>query len=175
VAVPPSPVHCVLHQAGRSSRWTPAPGGAGKRGFDQPQRSTNGRTPISLTSTSWARSAPLLASWMVLRGDHSLIEFKACLRERDLSRSRAQVHHPQSNGKVEGFHRSLKTERVRTTALGGLSEAQRLIATYVNHSNSQQLTSALQYLTPDDYLRGPERIRQRLAYCGSALQAAAQR
>ena len=45
-------------------------------------------------------------------------EFKSYLRERDISHSKARVNHPQSNGKIERFHKSLKQECVRVAYSG---------------------------------------------------------
>jgi len=108
-------------------------------------------------------------------GAYMSLEFKAYLRERDISHSRTWVCHPHSNGKMERFHRSLKSECVRTTARGDLAEARRLIAAYVTQYNTERLHSALHYLTPDDYLRGPEHVQQRHAARARAVQAAAER
>ena len=103
------------------------------------------------------------------------LEFKAYLRERDISHSRTRDCHPQSNGKMERFHRSLKSECVRIRAMGDLEEARRLIAVYVRQYNTERLHSALHYLTPEDYLRGAEHVQQRRAERGRAVQAAAER
>ena len=50
-------------------------------------------------------------------------DFRAYLRERDISHSRARVRHPQSNGKMERFHKSLKRECVRVEPMNDLAEA----------------------------------------------------
>ena len=90
-------------------------------------------------------------------------EFKRYLCERDISHSKTRARHPQSNGKIERFHKSLKSECVRRTAMGSLDEARTLIAKYVNDYNNNRLHSSLQYLTPADYLKGDEHIANRLA------------
>jgi len=102
-------------------------------------------------------------------------QFKAYLRERDISHSRSRPRHPQSNGKVERFHKSLKGECVRVTAMADLEEARRLIAEYVEEYNTRRLHSALNYLTPADYLQGEEHVKQRLDERRMALATAAQR
>ncbi len=76
--------------------------------------------------------------------------------------SRIRVGHPQSNGKMERFHKTLKSECVRTHALSGLEEAQRVIEAYVHEYNHERLHSALNYLTPSDYLEGEDHIYHRL-------------
>jgi len=104
-------------------------------------------------------------------------QFKAYLRERDISHSRARPYHPQSNGKIERFHKSLKGECVRVTAMADLEEARRLIAEYVEEYNTQRLHSALpcagevleggtvNYLTPAD------RKREGARACWATLEA----
>ena len=217
VAVPPSTVYRVLHQAGLSNRWTPAPGGASKRGFDQPQRPhEQWHTDIAylnilgthyffigvldgysraiihhevrsdmttadveiVIERALAHLPPGTPPPRLITENGSAyvsLEFKAYLRERDISHSRTRVCHPQSNGKIERFHRSLKSECVRSSALGDLAEARRLIMGYVRQYNTERLHSALHYLTPEDYLRGAEHVQQRRAERGRAVQAAAER
>jgi transposase InsO family protein len=99
-------------------------------------------------------------------------EFKEYLRERDISHSRARVRHPQSNGKIERFHKSLKEECVRVTPMADLEEARALIVQYVENYNHRRLHSALGYLTPWDYLRGEEHIQGRLQVRKDALRHA---
>ena len=99
-------------------------------------------------------------------------EFNLFLREQDVSHSRARPHHPQSNGKIERFHKSLKAECVRRTAMGSLEEARRLIANYVEEYNTRRLHAALNYLTPADYLKGEEHVARRLEERKRKLQQA---
>ena len=99
-------------------------------------------------------------------------DFKNFLRERDISHSRSRPRHPQSNGKIERFHKSLKGECVRRTPMGTLKEARRLIKRYVDDYNNNRLHAALQYLSPADYLKGEEHIARRLQERQEKLQAA---
>ena len=99
-------------------------------------------------------------------------DFKLFLRERDVSHSRARPRHPQSNGKIERFHKSLKGECVRRTPMGTLDEARRLIKQYVDDYNNHRLHAALQYLTPADYLKGEDHVAYRLQERQKKLQAA---
>ncbi|MHB8421659.1 MAG: IS3 family transposase [Leptospirales bacterium] len=89
-------------------------------------------------------------------------EFRSYLRDQEVVHSRIRVGHPQSNGKMERFHKTLKSECVRTQALGGFEEAQRVIGSYVHKYNHERLHSALNYLTPSDYLKGEDHIKYRL-------------
>ena len=95
-------------------------------------------------------------------GQYVASEFKAYLRERDISHSRARPRHPQSNGKIERFHKSLKVECIRKKAMGSLEEARILINKYVDEYNNKRLHAALNYLTPSDYLKGEAHILNRL-------------
>ena len=64
---------------------------------------------------------------------------------------------------------------MRVTAMTDLEEARHLISEYVGEYNTQRLHSALNYLTPADYLQGPDHIQQRLDERKSALTAAAEK
>ena len=99
-------------------------------------------------------------------------EFLSYLRDQEVVHSRIRVGHPQSNGKIERFHKTLKSECVRTQALGGFEEARTIIAAYVHEYNDERLHSALNYLTPADYLKGEDAIRQRLERRKDALEEA---
>lgn len=90
-------------------------------------------------------------------------QFKVFLRDAGCAHSKARVRHPQSNGKIERFHKSIKTECVRRSALGDLDEARAVVAAYVVHYNTVRLHSAIHYLTPADALLGPAHIATRLA------------
>jgi putative transposase len=99
-------------------------------------------------------------------------QFKVFLRNTGCAHSKARVRHPQSNGKIERWHKTIKGECVRRVALGGLDEAREVIAAYVRDHNETRLHSALNYLTPADYLKGADHIAARLAARTEAFQAA---
>jgi putative transposase len=61
-------------------------------------------------------------------------------------------YYPQSNGKIERWHRSLKTECIRPGVPLSLEDAQWLVENYVRHYNEVRLHSALGYVTPADKL-----------------------
>ena len=88
-------------------------------------------------------------------------DFRKFLNEVGLSHVRTSVRHPQSNGKLERFHRTIKEECLSKQSLIDLDDARRQVARYIEEYNTQRLHSALYYLTPEDYLEG--RVRQRLA------------
>jgi transposase InsO family protein len=71
---------------------------------------------------------------------------------------RTSPFYPQSNGKLERWHGSLKRECVRSAAIESLDEARRKVAQYVDHYNTVRLHSAIAYITPADKLAGLEEV-----------------
>lgn len=67
------------------------------------------------------------------------------------------------NGKVERFHRTLKTEHVRRTPYVSASYAEIKIAEWICWYNSERLNGAIFYLTPDEVFDGKmeERLVER--------------
>ena len=99
-------------------------------------------------------------------------QFKVFLRDAGCAHSKARVRHPQSNGKIERWHKSIKTECVRRTALGDLKEARAVVAAYVLNYNTVRLHSAINYLTPADALHGPAHIAAKLTQRKATFDAA---
>ena len=60
----------------------------------------------------------------------------------------------QSNGKIERWHKSLKSECIRPGTPLSLEDARRLVEGYVEHYNNVRLNSATGYITPKDVLAG---------------------
>ena len=83
-------------------------------------------------------------------------DFKEFIRLAGITHVRTSPYYPQSNGKLERWHGSLKRECVRPAAPESLEAAQRHIAQYVDHYNTVRLHSALGYVTPSDQLAGLE-------------------
>ena len=61
---------------------------------------------------------------------------------------RTSPYYPQSDGKIERWHRSLKSECIRPGVPLSLEDAQRLVENYVRHYNEVRLHTALGYVTP---------------------------
>lgn len=57
-------------------------------------------------------------------------------------------------GKIERWHKSLKSECIRTGTPLSLEDAQRLVQGYVEHYNNIRLNGAIGYVTPKDMLAG---------------------
>jgi transposase InsO family protein len=90
-------------------------------------------------------------------------DFKAFIRVKGMDHVRTSPYYPQSNGKLERWHKSLKSECIRPKAPLNIEEAQRLVAAYVEDYNQHRLHSSIGYVTPADKLAGraPEIIANR--------------
>ncbi|SJM92363.1 Integrase, catalytic region (fragment) [Crenothrix polyspora] len=83
-------------------------------------------------------------------------DFKEFIRLSSMTHVRTSPYYPQSNGKIERFHKSLKTECVRKQSLDTLAEAKKVIAAYVLAYNEQRLHSSIGYVTPLTKLNGED-------------------
>lgn len=83
-------------------------------------------------------------------------DFKEFIRLAGITHVRTSPYYPQSNGKLERWHGSLKQECIRLTSAATREEAERHVAKYVEHYNHVRLHSALSYITPADKLNGLE-------------------
>ncbi len=81
-------------------------------------------------------------------------DFKSFLRIFGLSHARTSPYYPQSNGKLERWHGSLKDECIRPSSPQTVAEAIRRVTDYVQHYNEVRLHSAIDYVTPADKLAG---------------------
>jgi putative transposase len=83
-------------------------------------------------------------------------DFKEFIRVSGMTHVTTSPYYPQSNGKIERFHRTLKGDCIRVQTPLSLEDAQRIVARYVEHYNTTRLHSALGYVTPKDKLEGRE-------------------
>ena len=97
-------------------------------------------------------------------------DFTEFMRQKGLQHVRTSVNHPQSNGKLERWHRTLSEECLRKKALLDLDDARRVIADYVTFYNTKRLNSAIYFLTPEDVFSG--RMVERLQVRQHKLDAA---
>ena len=81
-------------------------------------------------------------------------DFKEFIRISGMTHVRTSPFYPQSNGKIERWHKSLKRECIRPLTPLTLEDARRLIQIYVDHYNTVRLHSAIGYVTPQDRLAG---------------------
>ena len=81
-------------------------------------------------------------------------DFKEFIRISGMTHVRTSPYYPQSNGKIERWHKSLKGECIRPGTPLSLEDARRLVEGYVEHYNNVRLNSAIGYITPNDMLDG---------------------
>jgi transposase InsO family protein len=81
-------------------------------------------------------------------------DFKEFVRLAGLTHVKTSPYYPQSNGKIERWHRSLKSDCIRPGTPLDIDQARRLIADFVTHYNTTRLHSAIGYITPADRLAG---------------------
>jgi len=85
-------------------------------------------------------------------------DFKEFVRLTGITHVRTSPYYPQSNGKLERWHGTLKGERFRLAAPTSVDAARRVVASFVAHYNQVRLHSALGYITPADKLAGLEDV-----------------
>jgi transposase InsO family protein len=85
-------------------------------------------------------------------------DFQQFIRLVGITHVRTSPYYPQSNGKLERWHASLKQECLRVCVPTSLEEARRRVAAFVDEYNHQRLHSALGYITPADKLNGLEEV-----------------
>ena len=100
-------------------------------------------------------------------------DFKEFLRLWQTTHVFTSPHYPQSNGKLERYHRTLKEQAIRPKTPLSLEDARRVVAEFVEHYNTVRLHSALGYVTPKDRLEG--RHREIYAARDRKLEAARER
>ena len=67
---------------------------------------------------------------------------------------RTSPYYPQSNGKLERFHKTIKTECIRPGVPLSLDDARRIVEKYIEHYNTVRLHSAIGFVAPADKLNG---------------------
>ena len=85
-------------------------------------------------------------------------DFKEFIRLMGMTHVRTSPYYPQSNGKQERWHGTIKRECIRPHVPLSLEEARRLVSRFVEHYNHVRLHSAIGYVTPADKLFGLEPV-----------------
>ncbi len=83
-------------------------------------------------------------------------DFKEFIRIAGMTHVKTSPYYPQSNGKIERWHKTLKSESIRTRVPLSLDDARRIVGDYTTHYNTGRLHSALGYVTPQDKLDGQD-------------------
>jgi len=80
-------------------------------------------------------------------------DFKDYIRLTGMTHVRTAPYYPQSNGKLERFHKTIKSDAIRVAAPQTREEAERVIREFVDYYNGTRLHSAIGYVTPNDVLQ----------------------
>lgn len=84
-------------------------------------------------------------------------DFKEFIRISGMTHVRTSPYYPQSNGKLERWNKSVKSECIRPGVPLSLADAEHLIEQYVRVYNEQRLHSSIGYITPKDMLSGRQK------------------
>jgi len=80
--------------------------------------------------------------------------FKEFIRMSGMTHVRTSPYYPQSNGKLERWHQTLKVTTIRHGAPATLDEARRLMEGFVKYFNHERLHSTIGFITPAPMLAG---------------------
>jgi putative transposase len=83
-------------------------------------------------------------------------DFHEFIRLCGMTHVRTSPYYPQSNGKIERWHQTLKADCLRPHVPLSLHDARQLVTEFVAHYNLVRLHSAIGYVTPADKLAGRE-------------------
>lgn len=81
-------------------------------------------------------------------------DFKEFIRVWQTTHVFTSPHYPQSNGKLERYHRTLKEQAIRPKTPLTLEDAKRIVADFIEHYNTTRLHSAIGYIAPADRIAG---------------------
>jgi putative transposase len=84
-------------------------------------------------------------------------DFKEFIRFAGMTHVKTSPYYPQSNGKIERWHKTLKGDCIRLQVPLSLDDARRLVTDYVAHYNNVRLHSAIGYVAPKDKLEGRDK------------------
>ena len=81
-------------------------------------------------------------------------DFKEFIRISGMTHVRTSPYYPQSNGKIERWHKTLKGDCIRVKTPLSLEDARRIVADWIAYYNEVRLHSAIGYVTPQAKLAG---------------------
>lgn len=81
-------------------------------------------------------------------------DFKTFIRSCGMTHVRTSPYYPQSNGKLERFNKTFKTECIRPRSPVSLQDAKRIVADFIEQYNNVRLHSSIGFVTPRDRLLG---------------------
>ena len=81
-------------------------------------------------------------------------DFKEFIRISGMTHVRTSPYYPQSNGKLERYHKTIKGTCIRVRTPLSMADCVRMVTEFVEHYNNKRLHSAIGYITPTDMLAG---------------------
>jgi transposase InsO family protein len=81
-------------------------------------------------------------------------DFKEFIRLWQTTHVLCSPHYPQSNGKLERYHRTLKEQAIRPKTPLTLEDAKRVVGDFIDHYNAIRLHAGIGYIAPNDRLAG---------------------
>ena len=84
-------------------------------------------------------------------------DFKEFIRIAGMTHVKTSPYYPQSNGKIERWHKTIKGECIRVKVPLSLDDARGIVTNYTTHYNNVRLHSAIGYVTPKDKLEGRDK------------------
>ena len=86
-------------------------------------------------------------------------EWREVIKHFEIEEIPIRVRHPESNGRIERYHRSVREEAFGDEEQEDYYQARDLLDQWVKYYDNERLHSALNYLRPVDYYRGnPEAL-----------------
>jgi putative transposase len=83
-------------------------------------------------------------------------DFKEFIRIAGMTHVKTSPYYPQSNGKIERWHKTLKGDCIRVKVPLSLDDARQVVADYTTYYNTTRLHSAIGYVTPQAKLDGKD-------------------
>jgi transposase InsO family protein len=81
-------------------------------------------------------------------------DWKEFIRVSGMTHVRTSPYYPQSNGKIERWHGTLKQTCIRPKTPLSIEDARRIVTEFVAYYNDNRLHSAIAYIAPKDKLEG---------------------
>jgi transposase InsO family protein len=81
-------------------------------------------------------------------------DFKEFIRISGMTHVKTSPYYPQSNGKLERYHKTIKSTCIRVRTPLSMADAIRIVTEFVEHYNNRRLHSAIGYITPKNKLEG---------------------
>ncbi len=85
-------------------------------------------------------------------------DFKHFIRLCGMQHVRTSPYYPQSNGKIERWHQTIKQECIRPGTPLSLADAHRIVTSFIHQYNHHRLHSAIGYISPADKLHQREEV-----------------